>query len=146
MRYVNDAFTGPSFIPGCAADRARMDMAMGLYDSYGYAPMARAVGYHRFPAFAGHLTRGDVDAALARLGALFAKLMRIRGDSAFLAGEHPTLADFFAAPACFYLELVEEHVPEEDAPGFGDWWHRVQGLDAYMLAMPDVADWGEHVG
>lgn len=146
MRYINDAFGGPSFIPGSPVDRARMDMAMGLHDSYGYSAMALVVGYHRFPAFVNHPTRADVDAASERLRTLFAELMRIRGDSAFLAGDRPGLADFFVAPACFYLDLVDEGAPIADVPGFGDWWGRVRRLDGYRSAIPDLSDWGERAG
>lgn len=143
MRYIDDAFDGPSFVPDNVVDRARMDMAMGLYDSYGYASMARVVGYHRFPVFSGHPARADVDAALDRLHTLFAELMRIRGDSAYIAGDRPSLADLFVAPACFYLDLVEESGRLAAIPGFGAWWARVGDLDGYRAAIPDLGEWGE---
>ena len=143
MRYVNDAFEGPSCIPGNARDRARMDMAIGLYDSYGYGAMARVTGYHRFPDFVGNPTRADVDASLAQLHTLFEQLMKVRAESAFLAGEQPSLADHFVAPACFYLDLVDETAALSELPGLGEWWGRVQQLDEYRAAVPDLRNWGE---
>ncbi len=143
MRYINDAFDGPSFVPDNPTDRARMDMAMGLHESYGYGPMARVVGYHRFPSFAGHPTRATVDEDLQQLDTLFGELMRIRGDSTFVAGERPSLAELFVAPACFYLDLVDEGDTLRRHPGFDDWWSRVRRLHGYRAAVPDLSEWGE---
>ncbi|MDN3524570.1 glutathione S-transferase family protein [Halomonas sabkhae] len=146
MRYINDAFGGASFIPDNPRDRARMDMAMGLHESYGYAAMARVVGYHRFPKFAGHPSREDVEGELERLHTLFAELMRLRGDSPYIAGDLPSLADFFVAPACFYLEEVGETGRFLDLPGFAEWWARVNALPEYQTVLPDLSQWGEQAG
>jgi glutathione S-transferase len=144
LRYLNDAFAGPSFVPGNVVDRARMDMAMGLYDSYGYGAMARVVGARRFPAFVGHPTGNEVDAAVEQLRTLARELARIRNTFAFLAGDTPTLADFLVAPACFYLELVQEGTPVLAEAGFDTWWRSMREHDAYRAAIPDLADWGEN--
>ena len=143
MRYVNDAFDDPSFVPDNPVDRARMDMAMGLYDTYGYGAMARVVGYHRFPAFMGNPTRADVDASVAQLRTLFDELARIRDGSPWLAGDAPSLADFMVAPAGFYLELVEEGAELLSGEGFDEWWRRMREHSGYRAAVPDLADWGE---
>ncbi len=143
LRYVNDAFEGPSFIPGNPVDRARMDMGSGLYDTYGYATMARIVGYHRFPAFVGHPDRGAVEASIDRMRTLLIELMRLRGESRYIAGDRPSLADIFLAPACFYLELVEDGARVMDVPGLDAWWRDVQQLDGYRQSIPDLGNWGE---
>lgn len=146
MRYLNDAFEGPSFIPETPLDRARMDMAMELHGSYGYATMARVVGYHRFPVFSGHPDRAAVDEALSRLHALFSTVFKNRGDTVFVAGGRPSLGDFYLAPPCFYLELVDELAPLSQIPGFDDWWTRVKALECYQAAIPDLTHWGEQGG
>lgn len=143
LRYLNDAFAGPSFVPDNVIDRARMDMAMGLYDSYGYGAMARVVGARRFPDFVGHPGKDEVNAAVEQLRTLARELARIRGISAFLAGDTPTLADFLVAPACFYLELVEEGAPVLAEDGFDTWWRSMREHDAYRAAIPDLTNWGE---
>lgn len=143
LRYLNDAFADPSFVPDDVVNRARMDMAMGLYDAYGYGAMTRVVGARRFPAFVGHPTRDEVDAALERLRTLARELASIRGSSTFLAGDAPTLADFLVAPACFYLELVQEGAPVLAVDGFDAWWRRMREHDAYCAAIPDLTNWGE---
>lgn len=145
LRYINDAFEGPSFVPDDPVDRARMDMAMGLHDSYGYPAIVRVVGYHRFPVYSGHPTRADVEHELDGLHTLFTELMRNRGDADFLAGERPSLADIFVAPACFYLELVGESARFAEIPGFEAWWQRVKTLAGYRASIPDLSEWGERM-
>ena len=53
-RYLDDILEGPSFVPDDAKDRARMDMAIGLIDSYGYDALVGVAGYHLFPDFIGN--------------------------------------------------------------------------------------------
>lgn len=143
LRYVNDAFAGPSFIPDNPVDRARMDMGAALYDTYGYATMARIVGAERFPAFVGYPDREAVQASVERMRTLLTELMRLRGASRFIAGEQPSLADLFLAPACFYLELVEDGARALDVPGMDAWWQEIQRLEGYRQSIPDLTDWGE---
>ena len=40
-RYLNDVLPGKSLIPSTPKDRARMDMVIGLIDSYGYGALIR---------------------------------------------------------------------------------------------------------
>lgn len=143
LRYVNDAFEGPSFIPDNPVDRARMDMGSGLYDTYGYGTMARIVGYHRFPAFVGHPDRDAVEASVDRMRTLLTELMRLRGDSRYIAGDRSSLADLFLAPACFWLELVEDGARAMDVIGLDTWWRNIQQLEGYRQSIPDLGKWGE---
>jgi glutathione S-transferase len=143
LRYVNDAFDGPSFIPDNPLDRARMDMASALYDTYGYGAMAQIVGYERFPAFVGYPDREAVDVSVDRMRHVLLESMRLRGDSRYIAGDRPSLADLFLAPACFYLELVEDGARVMDVPGLDAWWRDVQQLDGYRQSIPDLGNWGE---
>lgn len=138
LRYLNDTLDGPSFVPDNPRDRARMDMAMGLYDSYGYSALVGVAGYHRFPEYVGHPGPEFLDQSVAQLRKVVAELMRIRGDSSFIAGEQRTLADFMLAPACFYVDLVRETPRIFDVPGFDGWWPRVRELDSYRAAVPDL--------
>ena len=59
-RYLNDVLPGKSLIPATPQDRARMDMIVGIIDSYGYGALIGGVAaYHLFPDFVG----GKNDAA-----------------------------------------------------------------------------------
>src|ERR1700735_3773142 len=53
-RYLNDVLPGKSLIPATPRDRARMDMIVGVIDSYGYGALIGGVAaYHLFPGFVG---------------------------------------------------------------------------------------------
>ena len=44
--YLDEVLPGPSFMPDNAKDRARMRMAIGIIDSYGYDALVGVAGYH----------------------------------------------------------------------------------------------------
>jgi glutathione S-transferase len=64
--------------------------------------------------------------------------MRVRGDSEWIAGDKPTLADLYLAPACFYVSLVDDAPKVFDAQGFQQWWDRMQQLESYRTTEPDL--------
>jgi len=137
-RYLDDVLPGPSFVPDNPRDRARMDMAVGLFDSYGYNALVGVAGYHLFPHFLGHPDRAFLEHSIEESRKVLSELMKIRGDSPWIAGERPSLADFYLAPACFYVGLVDEAPKVFDVPGFVDWWDRVQQLESYKVTEPDL--------
>ena len=51
--YLDEVLPGPSFMPDNAKDRARMRMAIGIIDFYGYDALVGVAGYHLFPDFIG---------------------------------------------------------------------------------------------
>jgi len=137
-RYLNDVLDGPSFIPDTAHDRARMDMGIGLFDSYGYAALVGVAGFHLFPAFLGHPDDAAREHSVGESRKVLTELMKIRGDSPWIAGDEPSLADFYLAPACFYVGLTEDAERVFDVPGFGDWWQRMQTAESYKKTEPDL--------
>jgi len=137
-RYLNDVLPGKSLIPGTPKDRARMDMIIGIIDSYGYgALLAGVCGYHLFPDFVG----GKSDAARANgieKGRIVLKLaMDTKGTSPFIAGDL-SLADLYLAPIAFYLSLTPDKARLFDVPGFADWWTRIQSLKSYQDTQPNL--------
>src|SRR5258708_32765447 len=53
-RYLNDVLPGKSLIPATPKDRARMDMIVGVIDSYGYGALIGGVpAFHLFPEVVG---------------------------------------------------------------------------------------------
>jgi glutathione S-transferase len=137
-RYLNDVVPGKSLIPGTPKDRARMDMVIGIIDSYGYGALLGGVcAYHLFPDFVG----GKNDAArtdgLEKGQTVLALAMDTKGASPFIAGDL-SLADLYLAPIAFYVSLT----PDKDAlfavPGFADWWTRIQSLQSYKDTQPNL--------
>ena len=137
-RYLNDVLEGPSSVPDNPKDRARMDMAMGLYDSYGYDALVGVAGYHLFPGFLGNPDEAFLHSSIETARKVLIELMRIRDGSDFIAGDRPSLADFYLAPACFYVSLVEDADKVFDVTGFDDWWQRIQQLESYKSTEPDL--------
>lgn len=137
-RYLNDVLDGPSFIPDNPRDRARMDMVMGIIDSYGYGALVGVAGYHLFPDFLGNPGADFLEKSIANARLVLTEIMKVRGDSDYIAGDGPTLADLYLAPICFYVSLVDDKSKVFDAPGFDDWWDRIQKLDSYKSTEPDL--------
>lgn len=137
-RYLNDVLPGESFIPDGVKERTRMDMAIGLFDSYGYGALVGVAGYHLFPDFIGNPGPEVLEQSVEGARKVLTELMKIRGDSKFIAGDEPSLADFYLAPACFYVSLVEDAGRTFDVPGFDAWWQGIQRLDSYKSTEPDL--------
>ena len=136
VRYLNDTLPGPSLIPADAKNRARMDMAVGIIDSYGYGSLIGGVAaFHLFPDFVG----GRNDAAHAQGVETGRKVlefvMRTRGASPFIAGDL-SLADLYLAPIMAYLAHTPDFSAFLTVPGLPDWWTAIQALPSYRSTQP----------
>jgi glutathione S-transferase len=135
-RYLNDILPGKSLIPSTPKDRARMDMIIGIIDSYGYGALLGGVcAYHLFPDFVG----GKNDAArangLENGRKVLELVMATKGASSFIAGDL-SLADLYLAPIAFYLSLTPDKDTLFAVDGFADWWARIQALPSYQATQP----------
>lgn len=138
-RYLDTVLPGDSLIPENPRDRARMDMAIGIIDAYGYGSLIGAVAaYHLFPDLVGGVSEEARSEGIARSKLVLGELMKVRGDSPFIAGDKQTLADFYVAPICFYVALTPDKDAVFDVPGFAAWWQRVQALPSYKSTEPDL--------
>jgi glutathione S-transferase len=135
-RYLNDILPGPSLVPATPKDRARMDMVIGLIDSYGYGGLIGGVAaYHLFPDFVGGKNDAMRAAGLETSRKVLELAMAAKGDSPFIAGEL-SLADLYLAPIMFYVSLT----PDKDAlfavPGFTEWWAAIEALPSFQSTPP----------
>lgn len=138
VRYLNELLPGKSLTPTARRNRARMDMAMGIVDSYGYGALVGVAGYHLFPDLIGGRNEAARADCIEKSRLVLAELMKLRGDDLWIAGAKPSLADFYLAPICFYVGLTEDAAEVFDVPGFADWWERVQALPSYKATLPDL--------
>ena len=135
-RYLNDVLPGKSLVPATPRDRARMDMIIGLIDSYGYGALVGGVSaYHLFPDFVGGKNDAVRADGVANGRTLIELAMRTRGSSPFIAGDL-SLADLYLAPIAAYVSLTPDHEAVFAAEGFGDWWTRVQALPSFQKTQP----------
>lgn len=133
VRYLDDLLPGKSLVPASRRDRARMDMALGLVDSYGYGAMVVGIaGYYLFPDFVGGKDEARRAAGVADAHKLLKLLMDIRGESPFIAGEL-SLADIYLAPIISYVEMTPDHAGLLDIPGFSAWWESVRTTEGYRI-------------
>jgi glutathione S-transferase len=137
VRYLNDVLPGPSLVPGTPRDRARMDMIVGLADSYGYGALVGGVAaYHLFPGFVGGQNDAARQAGIETGRKVIEFAMQTRGASPFIAGEL-SLADLFLAPVLSYVMMTPDAAAATDVPGFSEWWERVQALPSYKATQPN---------
>jgi glutathione S-transferase len=135
-RYLNDVLPGKSLIPASPKDRARMDMTVGLVDSYGYGALVGGVAaYHLFPDFVGGKNEAMRESGIENGRKLLDLAMRTRGDSPFIAGQL-SLADLYLAPIVFYVSLTPDSRTVFDVDGFPDWWEKVQSLQSFKDTQP----------
>ncbi len=134
-RYVDEAFHGASLQPSGAEQRARMNQAIGVLDSYAYRPMVWGVFVQRVsvPLEGGvpdeSLVATSLEAACTSLQALES----LMGEAGFLAGESVSLADLHAFPMLRYFCLVPEGLAALERHERLHRWYRA------MLARPSVA-------
>ena len=137
-RYLNDVLPGKSLIPSTPKDRARMDMVIGLVDSYGYGALTGGVAaYHLFPDFVGGKNEAMRKDGLENGRKMIDLAMKTKGSSPFIAGDL-SLADLYLAPIAFYVSLTPDKDALFNVPGFADWWTKVQALPSYKDTQPNL--------
>jgi glutathione S-transferase len=138
VRYLNDVLPGPSLIPPAAKDRARMDMVIGIIDSYGYAALLGGLAaYHLFPDFVGGKNDAARQAGIENGRKVIELAMLTKGTSSFIAGEL-SLADLYLAPIAFYVSLTPDKHAVFDVAGFAEWWAKVEALPSYRNTQPKL--------
>ena len=135
-RYLNDVLPGPSLVPATPKDRTRMDMIVGIVDSYGYGALVGGVAaYHLFPDFVGGKNDAMHADGLANGKKVIELAMQTRAASPFIAGDL-SLADLYLAPIAFYLSLTPDMPDLLKIEGFTDWWTKVQTLKSFQSTQP----------
>jgi glutathione S-transferase len=137
-RYLNDILPGKSLTPATPRDRARMDMIVGIVDSYGYGALIGGVAaFHLFPDFVGGKNDAMRKDGIENGRNVIALAMKTKGSSPFIAGEL-SLADLYLAPIVFYVSLTPDKDVIFDVDGFADWWTKIQALRSFKETQPDL--------
>lgn len=137
-RYIDETVDGPSLIPDNPKDRARMNEAVSLINSYGYGALVGVAGYHLFPDFIGGKNDDMRAACLADSRKLLQLLMDNKGASPWLAGDAPSLADYLLGPIVFYVSLTPDAEELLALDGVKPWWHAMSGLRTFKDTEPDL--------
>jgi glutathione S-transferase len=135
-RYLNDVLAGPALIPATPKDRARMDMVIGLIDSYGYGALLGGVAaYHLFPDFVGGQNEAARASGIEAGRKVLTLAMGTKGSDPFIAGEL-SLADLYLAPIAAYVAMTPDKDKLFDIPGFHTWWTAIQALPSFKSTQP----------
>lgn len=135
-RFLNDVLPGRSLIPSTPEDRARMDMAIGILDSYGYGALLGGVAaFHLFPDFVGGRNEAQRASGIETGRKVLDFVMKTKAASPFIAGDL-SLADLYLAPIATYVSLTPDAGQLFDVPGFAEWWAAIQTLDSFRSTMP----------
>lgn len=138
VRYLNDVLPGKSLVPASPEDRARMDMVIGILDSYGYGAMVGGVAaYHLFPDFVGGKNDSMLKAGIENGRKVIEFAMKTKGTSPFVAGDL-SLADLYLAPVVFYVSLTADASAVFEVEGFAPWWAKVQALKSFQDTQPNL--------
>ena len=110
LRYVEEAFPGPSLLPGNIRDRARCEQWVSAINSYCYDAMVRRyLLQYVFPKGAdGKPDRSVIDPALTQIAQQLAIFDAAYGDKNLLAGANVSLADLFLTPILAYVPTMPE--------------------------------------
>jgi glutathione S-transferase len=104
LRYVDEAFPGPTLLPQNIRDRAIAEQWVSAINSYFYdVAVRRYVLQYVFKKE----DRSVLEAAAKELPAMLGHFEQGYARP-FLAGQNPTLPDFFLAPIVGYLEMFPE--------------------------------------
>ena len=137
-RYLDDVLPGRSLIPATPKDRARMDMIIGIIDSYGYGELIGGVAaFHLFPDFVGGKNEAMRKDGIENGRKVVELAMKAKGSSSFIAGEL-SLADLYLAPIAFYVALTPDQDVVFDVDGFADWWTKIQALRSFKETQPNL--------
>ena len=131
VRYLDAVLRGKLLTPSAAANRARMNMTIGLVDSYGYAALVGGVAaFHLFPDFVGGRNDAMREAGLANGRKLIEYAMFLKDSAPFIAGDL-SLADLYLAPILSYVALTPDAGMLFEVPGFREYWERLQSQESF---------------
>lgn len=133
VRYIDEAFDGPSLQPGDTRNRARMNQIISILDSYTYPCTVGDLVIQRLvmPMLGNQPDEAAITAALPEIDKCMSIIAELRGNNTFLAGDQLSLADLHFAPIYDYFQST----PDSEAilkknPGLVDWWNKMSGRES----------------
>jgi len=110
LRYLDDLFPSPAFVPRDAKAKARMNQLIGITDWYFFPKITATISFQRFavPMRGGTPDEAVIAAAKPEAMKCVKAIEVLMGDAPFLTGGEISIADLFLAPHAHYLALTPE--------------------------------------
>ena len=137
-RYLEDTHPSPALIPDTPALRATMAEAINIVGSYGHDAILGVAGPHLFPGLVASQYKDHQDKALDDAKLTLDLLLNNAKGSGWLAGDRPTLADYFVGPLVFYVAQTPEKDKLLTDPRAVAWWDRMSALDTFTATAPEM--------
>jgi glutathione S-transferase len=123
-RYIDEAFPGPALQPSDPKARGRMTQWISVHNSYCYPTLIGGIVLERVaPKLLNRPSdEAKIKATLPEAQQRLDVLEKAVGTTPYLAGNEPTLADYFLYPVMFYVSVVPEgNALLESRPGLRRW-------------------------
>ncbi|NIM27594.1 MAG: glutathione S-transferase family protein [Gammaproteobacteria bacterium] len=141
MRYVDEAFDGPSLQPSDVAGRARMTQVISVIDSYTYPRTISDLVIQRLvqPMLGGTADESIIEAAVPEVDKSMREFERMLGDHEYLVGSTLSLADLHLAPVfAYFVDTPESKAILESKPSLSAWWERIASRDSMTKTQPNL--------
>ena len=141
MRYVDEAFDGPSLQPSDVAARARMTQIISVIDSYTYPRTIGDLVIQRLvqPMLGGTADESIIEAAVPEVDKSMREFERMLGDHEYLVGSTLSLADLHLAPVfAYFVDTPESKAILESKPSLSAWWERIASRDSMTKTQPNL--------
>jgi glutathione S-transferase len=139
LRYVDEAFDGPSLQPGDARGRARMEQVISIINTYGYPACIGACVIQRLvvPLMGGTPDESVISEAVPQARTSMEALDALLEGNDFFAGAGLSLADLHVVPVYDYFSQT----PEGEAvllgtPNLRRWWDGMSQRPSVQTTKP----------
>jgi glutathione S-transferase len=135
LRYLDNVFPEPPFVPSDPRAAARMNQIIGINDWYFFPKAAAVIVFQRVigPTLLGTATDEDaVTAAVPMARTCIAELERLLGSQRFLAGDQLSIADIMLAPQIDFLAATPEGVALLEGTNLKAWLARMNARPSMM--------------
>lgn len=142
LRYVDEAFEGPSLQPSDTRARARMNQVLSVLDNYAYRTLVWEIFVERVVKPRSGTTADEVriSSALGMARKIVGALESLKQSGPFLMGDRPSLADCHAAPMMYLFQQAEEgKLLLKGAPGLSAWLERARSRPGFRATEPETA-------
>jgi glutathione S-transferase len=141
LRYIDEAFDGPSLQPQDAAARARMTQIISIIDAYTYPRTVGDLVVQRLvvPILGGTADESIIEAAVPEVDKSMGELERLLGDQEYLTGGTLSLADLHLAPIfAYFTNTPESKDILASKPNLSAWWQRIASRDSLEKTQPQL--------